>query len=32
MFKNGSGIIPVFDEDFGVDRAFRQYEEEELLQ
>jgi hypothetical protein len=32
MFKNGSGIISIFDEDFGVNRAFRLYEEEVILQ
>ena len=32
MFKDGRGIISVFDENFGVDRAFRLYEEELLHQ
>ena len=32
MFKNGSGVISVFDRDYGVNRTFRLYEEEELLQ
>ena len=31
MFKNGNGIISVYDQDFGVDRAFRLYDEKELL-
>ncbi|PKB79207.1 MAG: hypothetical protein BZY88_14495 [SAR202 cluster bacterium Io17-Chloro-G9] len=32
MFKNGSGIISVFDRDYGVDRAFQLYDEAELLE
>lgn len=32
MFKNGSGIISVFDQDYGVNRTFRLYEEGELLE
>ena len=30
MFKNGTGIISVYDRDYGVDRAFQLYDEEEL--
>ena len=32
MFKNGSGIISIFDRDYGVNRAFHLYEDESLLQ
>ena len=32
MFKNGSGVISVYDRDYGVDRAFRLYDEGELLE
>ena len=32
MFKNGSGIISVYDQDYGVDRAFQLYDEGELLE
>ena len=31
MFKQGSGITTVFDKDYGVDRSFQLYEEEEVL-
>ena len=31
MFKNGSGIISVFDRDYDVDRTFRLHDEGELL-
>lgn len=31
MFKNGSGVITVFDKDYGVDRAFQLYGEDELV-
>jgi SAM-dependent methyltransferase len=31
MFKKGSGITTVFDEDYGVDRSFQLFEEEEVL-
>ena len=31
MFKNGSGLLTVFDQDYSVDRTFRLYEEGELL-
>ena len=32
MFKNGDGIITVFDRDYGTGRSFQLYDERELLQ
>ena len=32
MFKNGSGVISVYDPDYGVDRTFRLYDEGALLE
>ena len=32
MFKCGNDIITVFDKDYGVDRSFRLYQEDELLE
>ena len=32
MFKNGDGIITVFDRDYGTERSFQLYDERELLQ
>jgi len=32
MFKNGRGVISVYDRDYGVDRAFQLYDEGELLE
>jgi SAM-dependent methyltransferase len=31
MFKNGSGVVTVFDRDYGTERSFQLYEEEEVL-
>ena len=31
IVKNGTGVITVFDKDYGVDRTFRLYDEHELL-
>ena len=31
MFKNGSGVITVFDRDYGTERSFQLYDERELL-
>ena len=31
MLKNGTGIITVFDKDYGVDRTFQLYVEQEVL-
>lgn len=31
MFKNGSGVLTVFDKDYGTERAFQLYDERELL-
>ena len=31
MFKNGSGLLTVYDKDYGVDRTFRLYDENEIL-
>ena len=30
MFKNGNGVISIYDQDFGVERTFRLYDEEEM--
>ena len=32
MFKNGSGLLTVFDKDYGVDRTFQLYDEHEILE
>jgi len=32
MFKNGSGLLTVFDKDYGVERAFQLYDEQEVLE
>ncbi len=32
MFKNGSGVLTVFDEDYGVERTFQLYDEHEILE
>ena len=32
MFKNGSGVDSIYDKDYGVDRCFRLYEEDEILE
>ena len=31
MFKNGNGVVTVFDRDYGTERSFQLYEEEEVL-
>ncbi len=31
MFKNGSGVLTVFDKDYGTERSFQLYNEHELL-
>ena len=31
MFKNGTGVLTVFDRDYGTDRSFQLYDETELL-
>jgi SAM-dependent methyltransferase len=31
MFKNGTGLLSVFDKDYGVKRAFQLYNEHEIL-
>ena len=31
MFKNGSGVLTIFDKDYGTERAFQLYNEHELL-
>ena len=31
MFKNGRGVISIFDQDYGVDRTFRLYDEGEMI-
>ena len=31
MFKNGTGLLSVFDRDYGVERAFQLYDEREVL-
>ncbi|MBA7711884.1 hypothetical protein ES703_120851 [subsurface metagenome] len=30
MFKNGSGVLTIFDMDYGVERAFQLYDEHEI--
>ena len=32
MFKNGSGVLTVFDKDYGVERTFQLYDEHEILE
>jgi len=32
MFKNGNGILTLFDKDYGVERNFQLYDENDLLQ
>jgi len=32
MFKNGSGMLTIFDKDYGTERAFQLYDEQELLE
>jgi len=32
MFKNGSGVLTIFDKDYGVERAFQLYDEHEVLE
>jgi len=32
MFKNGSGLLTVFDKDYGVERTFQLYDEHEILE
>ena len=31
MFKNGSGVLTIFDKDYGTERSFQLYGEHELL-
>jgi len=31
MFKNGSGVLAIFDKDYGVERTFQLYDEHEIL-
>ena len=31
MFKNGTGLLSIFDRDYGVERAFQLYDEHEIL-
>ena len=32
MFKNGNGVLTLFDKDYGVDRTFQLYDESDLLE
>ena len=32
MFKNGQGVITVYDRDYGIERSFQLYDEHEILQ